>query len=237
MFDIGWPELLVIGTILIVVVGPKDLPPMLRAFGRTMAKVRGMASEFRSQFDDALRDAELDEVRKVVDDVRDLNPKAAMGKAMSPFKEAGRDVRKALDEAGEDDFEPFDTPVMEPLDPVPPATDAMNDAPKRAGAGGVAAASGEGVDPSAGNGGSGSGPKKPTAVPAAKSATTSAGKTPSKPSTKAAGKASAKPRAGAKPRLPGTKARGTASGARKPVSTRGAAADAAKDAATDTASS
>ena len=116
MFDIGWPELLVIGTILIVVVGPKDLPPMLRAFGKTVSKVRGMAAEFRGQFDEALREAELDEVRKTVDDVRGLNPKSAMEKAMSPFKAAGEDVRRALDEAGDDDFEPFDTPVMEPLD-------------------------------------------------------------------------------------------------------------------------
>jgi Tat protein translocase TatB subunit len=46
MFDIGWPELLVVAIVLIVVVGPKDLPPMLRAFGRTTKKLRSMASEF-----------------------------------------------------------------------------------------------------------------------------------------------------------------------------------------------
>ena len=130
MFDIGWPELLVIGVVLIVVVGPKDLPAMLRAFGRTMKKVRGMAAEFRGQFDEALREAELDEVRKTVADVRGLNPKSAMREAMAPFREAGEDVRKALDEADDSDFEPFDSPVMEPLDaghteaPAPVAQDA-----------------------------------------------------------------------------------------------------------------
>ena len=113
MFDIGWPELLVIATILIVVVGPKDLPHMLRTFGRTMRKVRSMAAEFRGQFDDALRDAELEELRKTVDDVKGLNPRSAMQEAMAPFKKAGEDVRKTLDE---DDDVGFDAAVMEPLD-------------------------------------------------------------------------------------------------------------------------
>ena len=126
MFDIGWAELLVIATVLIVVVGPKDLPAMLRTFGKTVAKLRGMAAEFRGQFDDALREAELDEVRKAVDDVRGLSPRSAINKATQPFREAGNDVRKVLDAATAeaDDDEPFDSAVefdapheMEPLDP------------------------------------------------------------------------------------------------------------------------
>ena len=63
MFDIGWQEILVIAIVLIVVVGPKDLPRMLRTFGRTTAKMRSMAGDFRRQFDDALKEAELDEVK------------------------------------------------------------------------------------------------------------------------------------------------------------------------------
>ena len=117
MFDIGWPELLVIATVLIVVVGPKDLPGMLRTFGRTVAKVRGMAGEFRSQFDEALREAELDEVRKAVSDVQSLNPKNAMREAMEPFRKAGTDVKRTLDDAdredtsAKDEMEPFDSPM------------------------------------------------------------------------------------------------------------------------------
>ncbi|RVI29237.1 Sec-independent protein translocase protein TatB, partial [Sinorhizobium meliloti] len=53
MLDIGWTELVVIAIVLIIVVGPKDLPPMLRAFGRMTSKMRGMASDFRRQFDEA----------------------------------------------------------------------------------------------------------------------------------------------------------------------------------------
>ena len=59
MFDLGWPELLVVALVLIIVVGPKDLPAMLRTFGKTTRKLRSMAGDFRSQFDDALKEAEL----------------------------------------------------------------------------------------------------------------------------------------------------------------------------------
>jgi sec-independent protein translocase protein TatB len=58
MFDIGWSEVLVIATVAIVVVGPKDLPRMLRTFGKTMGTVRRTANDFKRQFDDALREAE-----------------------------------------------------------------------------------------------------------------------------------------------------------------------------------
>lgn len=124
MFDIGGLELLVVAVILIVVVGPKELPGMLRVFGRTLAKVRGMAAEFRGQFDDALREAELDEVRKTVSDVSSgvnkLNPKSAMREAMKPFADARADLKRDFDTdatraASEmpnlDDAPGFDSPV------------------------------------------------------------------------------------------------------------------------------
>ena len=58
MFDIGWTELIVVAVVMILVVGPKDLPRMLRTFGQTVGKVRRMAGEFQSTFNDALREAE-----------------------------------------------------------------------------------------------------------------------------------------------------------------------------------
>ena len=129
MFDIGWPELLVIATVLIVVVGPKDLPGMLRTFGRTMSKLRGMAAEFRTQFDDALREAELDEVRKAVDDVRSFDPRKAAKDAVDPLRKAGEDMKRTLDGTVDEPMEgaaaagvdvAFDSPIdedfaMEPL--------------------------------------------------------------------------------------------------------------------------
>ncbi len=74
MFEIGWSEMLVIAVVLIVVVGPKDLPRMLRTFGKTVAKLRGMAGDFQKQFNEALKEAELDDVKKSIDDIRGLNP-------------------------------------------------------------------------------------------------------------------------------------------------------------------
>ena len=70
MLDIGWTELLVIAVVLIVVVGPKDLPPMLRAFGKMTSNLRKMAGDFRTQFDEALRDADMDGVRQPIDDAK-----------------------------------------------------------------------------------------------------------------------------------------------------------------------
>lgn len=98
MFDIGWQELLVIAIVLIVVVGPKDLPKMLRAFGKATARMRSMANDFKSQFDEALREAELDDVRKTIADARSLNPAQAIRDAMNPLHQAGEDIRAGLDE-------------------------------------------------------------------------------------------------------------------------------------------
>lgn len=96
MFDIGWPELLVVAIVLIIVVGPKDLPAMLRAFGRTTTKLRGMASEFRGQFDEALKEADLDDVRKTINEARSLNPMNQIRDAVNPLKQAGDDIKKNL---------------------------------------------------------------------------------------------------------------------------------------------
>ena len=70
MFDVGWSEILVIGVVAVVVVGPKDLPRMLRSFGNYAGKARRVANDFKRQFDEALREAELDDVRQSVEDLR-----------------------------------------------------------------------------------------------------------------------------------------------------------------------
>lgn len=74
MFDIGWSELLLIGVIAVLVVGPKDLPRMMRVVGQYAGKVRAMAREFQRSFDDMAREAELEELRKEVQDIRKANP-------------------------------------------------------------------------------------------------------------------------------------------------------------------
>jgi|DewCreStandDraft_4_1066084.scaffolds.fasta_scaffold07732_4 sec-independent protein translocase protein TatB len=69
MFDISWGELLIIGMVALVVIGPKELPGVLRTVGQWMAKVRRMAAEFQDQFREAMREAELEELKKKVDDL------------------------------------------------------------------------------------------------------------------------------------------------------------------------
>jgi sec-independent protein translocase protein TatB len=74
MFDIGWSELLVIAVVAIIVVGPKDLPRLMRTFGQYAGKLRRMAADFQNQFEDAMREAEMEEVRKAMESVRDATP-------------------------------------------------------------------------------------------------------------------------------------------------------------------
>jgi sec-independent protein translocase protein TatB len=74
MFDIGWSELLVIAVVAIIVVGPKDLPRLMRTFGQYAGKLRRMAADFQNQFEDAMREAEVEEVRKAMESVRDATP-------------------------------------------------------------------------------------------------------------------------------------------------------------------
>lgn len=99
MLDVGWSEMLVIAVVMIVVVGPKDLPQMLRTFGRMMTKMRGMANDFQKQFNEALKEAELDDVKKSVESLRGLNPAAEIRKQLNPFEQAAADVRAGLDNA------------------------------------------------------------------------------------------------------------------------------------------
>jgi sec-independent protein translocase protein TatB len=99
MLDIGWTELLVIAIVLIVVVGPKDLPPMLRAFGKMTSNFRKMAGDFRAQFDEALREADMDDVRKTISDAQKLNPTNALRDAMNPLRQMGQDIKADLQKA------------------------------------------------------------------------------------------------------------------------------------------
>ena len=125
MFDIGWTEMLVIAIVMIVVVGPKDLPKMLRTFGRTTAKMRSMAGDFRKQFDDAMREAELDEVRSTIDSVRKMNPAADVKKALNPMEKAAADVRAGLEKTLKPSPPPQASPVAQPVEPAKTGATAM----------------------------------------------------------------------------------------------------------------
>jgi sec-independent protein translocase protein TatB len=72
MFDIGWSELVVIAVVALIAIGPKELPGVLRSVGYWMGKVRRMASEFQGQFQEAMREAEMTDLKKHADDLNNM---------------------------------------------------------------------------------------------------------------------------------------------------------------------
>ena len=86
MFDIAWTELLVIIVVALVVVGPKDLPRLMRTAGQWAGRARAMADQFRRSFDDIARQSELDELRSEVNRLQTsvIDPKAEIESAMYP---------------------------------------------------------------------------------------------------------------------------------------------------------
>jgi len=92
MFDIGWSELLLIGIVALIAIGPKELPGALRTLGQWMSKVRRMASEFQNQFHEAMREAELADLKKEVDE---MATKAQSYAHFDPIDDIRKDIEKA----------------------------------------------------------------------------------------------------------------------------------------------
>jgi sec-independent protein translocase protein TatB len=103
MFDIGWGELIVIGIVALIAIGPKELPGALRTLGQWVGKVRRMASDFQGQFQEAIREAELDELKKEVDQ---MAAQAGNYSNFDPVEEARKEVEKAVG-----DVPPLDAPA------------------------------------------------------------------------------------------------------------------------------
>lgn len=96
MFDLSWGEMMLVGAVALIVIGPKDLPRTLRAVGQTVGKVKRMASEFQGQFNQAMREAELDSVRK---EVEGINRAAQAG--LNPAKAARDEIKRAVEGKGD----------------------------------------------------------------------------------------------------------------------------------------
>lgn len=79
MLDVGWSELLLIGVVALIVVGPKDLPHLFHSLGRFTAKARSMAREFTTAMEDAARNSGIDDATKTLRDVQSLTSKKALG--------------------------------------------------------------------------------------------------------------------------------------------------------------
>lgn len=119
MFDIGWTEMMVVAIVAILFVGPKELPGMLRSFGKGVKKIRMLAGDFQRQFDDALKDAELDGVKASIDSVRNLDPTKAIKDKLNPLKSELDSVKESVEKSN--DFDPetlFDESKAPAVDPA-----------------------------------------------------------------------------------------------------------------------
>jgi sec-independent protein translocase protein TatB len=151
MFDIGWGELVVIGIVALIAIGPKELPTVLRTLGQFMGKVRRMANEFQGQFQEAMREAEMADLKKHAEDIKssigdiaNFNPMASTQKEIeSAFdaaeKGAASEVPAETSSAALPEPSPVEVkvPLPEPPSPVSEKDFAPAEAlpPKQAGGG------------------------------------------------------------------------------------------------------
>jgi sec-independent protein translocase protein TatB len=120
MFDIGWSEFVLIAVVALIVIGPKELPGVLRMVGQWMGKARKMAAEFQGQFQEAMREAEMADLKKSFDEVKEAASGFASGNIMTSLQ---KDVSSALN------IEDVDKPAEPPAAIEPPATPTTPEAP------------------------------------------------------------------------------------------------------------
>lgn len=134
MLDIGWSELLVIGVVALIVVGPKDLPHLFHSLGRLTAKARSMAREFTSAMEEAAKDSGVDEAASSIREVKSLTSKKSLGldaldRATERFEkwDPGRPDSKPRRDPGQDakPASAGETPASAP----PADTDTSDEAP------------------------------------------------------------------------------------------------------------
>jgi sec-independent protein translocase protein TatB len=139
IFDIGWGELVVIGVVALIAIGPKELPTVLRTLGQYMGKIKRMSAEFQSQFQEALREAELSDLKQHAQDIQSAVTDFSK---YDPMANAEKDVGHAFGAPATADTVvaqsvPTETAAAEPSVPLPafdvpvaePAADPMPEAP------------------------------------------------------------------------------------------------------------
>jgi sec-independent protein translocase protein TatB len=120
MFDIGWSELVVIAVVALIAIGPKELPGVLRMVGQWMGKARKMAAEFQGQFQEAMREAEMADLKKTFDEVKEAASGLASNNIMTSLQ---KDVGDALK------IDDIDRPAIEPPATSGDAPATSSDAP------------------------------------------------------------------------------------------------------------
>jgi sec-independent protein translocase protein TatB len=122
MFDIGWSEFVVIAVVALIAIGPKELPGVLRMVGQWMGKARKMAAEFQGQFQEAMREAEMADLKKSFDEVKEAATGFTSGNVMTSLeKDVGNALR--IDDIDKPAAAATETPAIDP--PVNPTTPEM----------------------------------------------------------------------------------------------------------------
>jgi sec-independent protein translocase protein TatB len=139
MFDISWGKLVIIGVVALIVIGPKELPAVLRQLGQMMAKIRRMAGEFQGQFQEAMREAEMADLKKQFDETTSSLQTAASSMASAfdptPIK---NELEKLAEDPLKDVKDPMQldssvatsTPATPPSDPAAPLPTPATAAPE-----------------------------------------------------------------------------------------------------------
>ena len=124
MFDISWGKLVIIGVVALLVIGPKELPAVLRQLGQWMTKIRRMAAEFQGQFNEAMREAEMADLKKTFDETT-----SSIKSALDPagFK---TDMEKLIQDPMQlDSSGATSTPATPPSDPAAPVAQPATSTP------------------------------------------------------------------------------------------------------------
>ena len=138
MFEIGWSELVVIAVVALIAIGPKELPGVLRMVGQWMGKARKMAAEFQGQFQEAMREAEMADLKKSFDEVKEAATGFTSGNVMTSLeKDVGNALRiddidkpvAAIDPPVTSIDAPVTSKIDAPVTPTTPATSKV-DAPE-----------------------------------------------------------------------------------------------------------
>src|ERR671913_1715108 len=95
MFDLSWGEVMVIGAVALIVIGPKDLPRALRTVGQVTGKLRRMAAEFQGQFNEAMREADLEDVKKQLQSVNESVP--SLNTSFNPIQTIRDELKTSIE--------------------------------------------------------------------------------------------------------------------------------------------
>jgi sec-independent protein translocase protein TatB len=130
MFDIGWSELVVIAVVALIAIGPKELPGVLRMVGQWMGKARKMAAEFQGQFQEAMREAEMADLKKSFDEVKEAATGFGGDNIMTSLqKDVGNALRiDDIDKPAADVAASAGESVVTPTTPEPPTAETSAEA-------------------------------------------------------------------------------------------------------------